>query len=165
MVQAGPSLQRLLSGFLMPGTDERSRWEGILERNVLLWWRPQSHRTPPSFGNLKEDTPWEILSSGRKAFRKSPQVFFSPVPTSPFPSTCWRFPGPELNSLSPSPPQARLSQCPLLPTGERSSLPIWLHKVECTAPAPDQGGRSRLKSSSLSAHSHQAEQPGQQAFS
>ena len=64
----------------MPATDEHSRWEGILERNILLWWRPQSHRTPPSFGYLKEHTPHQQRNPAEqgKSIRKGLSGFSSP---------------------------------------------------------------------------------------
>lgn len=95
----------------MPGTDERSRWEGILERNVLLWWRPQSHRTPPSFGNLKEHPlPTGKSCPAGEKHSESLLRFSSPQsPPHPFHLPAGDFPGPELNSLSPSPPRSLVS--------------------------------------------------------
>ena len=98
--------------FLIPGTDEHSRWEGILVRNVLLWWRPQSHRTPPSFGNLKEHTPHQQRNpvQQEKSIRKVLSGFSSPQPPPHlFYLPAGDFPGPELDSLSPSPPESLVS--------------------------------------------------------
>ena len=104
----------------------------------------------------------EILLSRGKAFGKVSQAFLLPSPHLTFPSTCWRVPRPGTEVFrSPSPLRVspRLSPCPLLPAEEWPSFPVWLCG-SCTAQkCLAVGGGSRLKASSLSAHSPKPSSP------
>ena len=153
---------------LMPATDEHSRWEGILERKVLLRWRPQSHRTPPSFGHLKEQTPHQQRNPVEQG-KHSERCLRLSSPQSPPHLSIYLLESSQAQNrtvfLSPSPPLSASLSVSSAPRRGMAEPPRMVVRVVHCSKVPGCGGGSRLKASSLSAHSHQAEQPSQQAFS